>query len=446
MPSRPRKLVFGPTYAEMKDPAAAPAEARDRDRSPGLFDVSWRVGDRIPHTVIPDRLSGVWAPIVVLAGRSFPTGSLKAGPAYASLVEKQVEGECAPGEQTVVFPAPGNHGLAGAWAGPLMGYRTLVAEVEGAGPERAERIRALGAEVVDLPGCGSTFREIQNAVDELRSGAATRVLCPFDEFANYRFHFHCTGHAAVELVQSLGYRAGAFVAGIGSAGTIGAGEFVKRAYPGCATVAAEPVQCPTLYDVGVGDHRLAGLAERHVSWIHNVWSTDLLVGVDDQECLEGLQLLQEGTDTLISEGVEEELAASWVGFFGPSGVCNVLAAIKAARYYGLGPKDAVVTVAPDGFDRYPAVLRRLNQEQGGLPGRDEARRRLSIFRGQKSDAILEATREVRRLWHNQKYFTWVEQRGKGLRDLQAQEDADFWLAHQERAGVIDRTIRQLRGF
>jgi hypothetical protein len=78
-------------------------------------------------------------------------------------------------------------------------------------------------------------------------------------------------------------------------------------------------------------------------------------------------------------------------------------------------------VATDGFDRYPSVLQRLSREQGPMT-RDEARRRLSIFRGRRSDWILEGTREVRRRWHNQKYFTWVEQQGKTVDDLRAQED------------------------
>src|SRR6185503_20701786 len=163
----------------------------------------------------------------------------------------------------------------------------------------------------------------------------------------YRFHFHCTATAALEVVQELGVGCGAFVSAMGSAGTIGAGEALKRQHPACATVAVEPVQCPTLYNVGFGAHRIEGIGDKHVTWIHNVWATDLLVCVDDQECLEGLQLLQEGGETLQAEGITAELVQSWVGVFGVSGVANVLGAIKAARYYGLGPGQGVFTVATD---------------------------------------------------------------------------------------------------
>jgi hypothetical protein len=180
-----------------------------------------------------------------------------------------------------------------------------------------------------------------------------------------------------------------------------------------------------------------------VTWIHNVWATDLLVCVDDQECLEGLQLLQEGSEALVAEGVTAELARSWVGFFGVSGVCNVLGAIKAARHYGMRPEQALFTVATDGFDRYPSVLQRLNDDLGPM-GREDARRRLSIFANQKLDWRLEATRAVRRRWHNQKYFTWVEQQGKTAAGLREQEDPAFWLGEQARAAEVDKAIRERR--
>src|SRR5919201_1943405 len=111
---------------------------------------------------------------------------------------------------------------------------------------------------------------------------------------------------------------------MGSGATIGPAEAPNRANSACAIVAVEPVQCPTLFNVGFGAHRIEGIGDKHVAWIHNVWATDLLVCIDDQDCLEGLQLLQHGTDVLASEGLDRALTASWVDLFGISGVCNVL--------------------------------------------------------------------------------------------------------------------------
>jgi cysteine synthase len=448
-------MIFGPTFAEMADPSLLPPHVRDQARAAraqpldpaNLWNLSWKADDAVPFTVLPEALTGVAAPIVVLSGRRFPAGSHKVGPAYSILMEKQLDGSCAPGEQTLVFPSTGNYGIGGAWVGPRLGYRSLVVLPEDMSAERFEMIRGFGADVVATPGSESNVKEIYDKVKELRRVAENRVLNQFEEFGNYRFHFHCTSAAAAEVAHGLGVEVGAFVPAMGSAGTIAAGEALRRANPACRIVAEEPRQCPTLFNVGFGAHRIEGIGDKHVTWIHNVWATDLLVCVDDEECLLGLQLLQEGTEALVGEGIPETLALSWVGLFGISGVCNVLAAIRAARHFGLGPKQAAVTVATDGFDRYPSVLKRMQAGRGPLT-RDEARRRLSLFResggADAVDWVLEGSPETRRRWHNQKYFTWVEQQGKTVEELRAQEDPAFWVEQQERAKEIDRGIRERR--
>ena len=444
-------MLFGPTFAEMREPSLLPAELREKALAArstpldplNLFNLSWKATGEVPHFVLPEALTGVAAPIVVLSGRFFPTGSHKVGPAYSILAEKQIEGLCAPGRQTLVFPSTGNFGIGGAWVGPRMGYRSLVVLPEEMSAERFEKIHAYGAEVIATPGSESNVKEIYDKVKELRAAPENRILNQFEEFGNYRFHFHCTSSAALDVLSARGLDLGGFVSAMGSAGTIAAGEALKRWFPGSVTVAVEPIQCPTLYNVGFGAHRIEGIGDKHVTWIHNVWATDLLACVDDQECIEGLQLLQEGSSALEKEGVDPALARSLVDGFGVSGVCNVLAAIKAARHYGWGPGQAVVTVATDGFDRYPSVLRRLERERGAMT-EDEARRRLAIFRGQKGDYLLEGTRVARRRWHNQKYFTWVEQQGKTVAALRELEDPGFWIRQQERAAELDLKILERR--
>jgi cysteine synthase A len=444
-------VIFGPTFAEMRDPGLVDPglrhearEARARPLDPrNLWNLSWKAEGPVPFTVLPEVLTGVRAPVVVLSGRHFPTGSHKVGPAYSILVEKQLDAECTPAEHTLVFPSTGNFGIGGAWVGPRMGYRSLVVLPAEMSAERFEKIRGYGAEVIATPGCESNVKEIYDEVRKLRARPQNRILNQFEEFGNYRFHFHCTAPAAQEAVDGLGLEVGAFVSAMGSAGTIAAGEALRQRHPAMPIVALEPVQCPTLYDVGFGGHRIEGIGDKHVTWIHNVRAIDLLLCIDDLECLEGLQLLQEGTTTLEAEGVEPDLARSWVGFFGVSGVCNVLGAIRAARHYGLGPRQAVVTVATDGFDRYPSVLRRLDEEQGTMDA-ERARRRLEIFRSRSSRFLMEGTPETRRRWHNQKYFTWVEQQGRSVEELRAQEAPDYWVAQQERAHDIDRRIRERR--
>jgi cysteine synthase len=445
------RVLYGPTFAEMRDPSLLPeatrALARDARARPldpaNLWNLSWKADGAVPHVVLPEALTGVAARIVVLSGRRFPTGSHKVGPAYSILVEKQLDGACAPGDKTLVFPSTGNFGIGGAWVGPRMGYRSLVVLPEEMSAERFEKIRGYGAEVVATPGSESNVKEIYDKVKQLRAEPRHTILNQFEEFANYRFHHHCTAAAASEVVGALGLRVAAFVSAMGSAGTIAAGEALKREHTGAVTVAVEPVQCPTLYNVGFGAHRIEGIGDKHVTWIHNVFATDLLACVDDLECLLGLQLLQEGGEALVAEGVPEEVARGVADVFGISGVCNVLAAIKAARHYGFGSRDALVTVATDGFDRYPSVLRRLDQERGRMTP-DEARRRLDVFRGQEREWLLEGTPEVKRRWHNQKYFTWVEQQGRSVAELRALEDASFWIEQQQRVAAVDARIREAR--
>jgi cysteine synthase len=444
-------ILYGPTFAEMKDPHLVPDALREKARAArsrpldplNLWNLSWKADGAVPFTVLPEALTGVRAPVVVLSGRHFPTGSHKVGPAYSILVEKQLDGACAPGEDTLVFPSTGNFGIGGAWVGPRMGYRSLVVLPAEMSEERFEKIRGYGADVIATPGCESNVKEIYDKVRQLRADTRNRVLNQFEEMGNYRFHFHCTAAAAQEVADSLSLEVGAFVSAMGSAGTIAAAEGLQRRRPDLRIVALEPVQCPTLYSVGFGGHRIEGIGDKHVTWIHNVWAIDLLLCIDDLECLEGLQLLQEGTAVLQAEGIDPGLARSWVDFFGVSGVCNVLGAIRAARHYGFGPREAVVTVATDGFDRYPSVLRRLDEE-GGRMDADRARRRLDVFRVRDSALRLEGTSESRRRWHNQKYFTWVEQQGKTVEELRAQEDPSWWVSHQERAHDIDRRIRDRR--
>src|SRR5262249_45010433 len=116
-------MIFGPTFAEMRDPSllseltrTRAQEACSRPLDPlHLWNIAWKADGGGPHVVLPEALTGVRAPIVVLSGRRFPTGSHKVGPAYAILVEKQLEGGCAPGTQTLVFPSTGNFGIGGAW-------------------------------------------------------------------------------------------------------------------------------------------------------------------------------------------------------------------------------------------------------------------------------------------------------------------------------------------
>ena len=451
-------MIHGPTYSEMRDPSRLPAELRRRASEArreapldpvNLFNITWHEEDgRVRALRLPEALTGVEAPIVLLYARDFPTGAHKVGATYSVLMEHQLAGDVTPGASTLVWPSTGNYGIGGSWVGPRMGYESVVILPEEMSKERFEKIAAYGARAIKTPGCESNVKEIYDECKRLAADPRVRVMNQFAEMANYRWHYHVTGAAAAEAVEWLSAgRPAAFVSAMGSAGTIAAGDALKARY-GTRIVGLEPVQCPTLSSNGYGGHAIEGIGDKHVTWIHHVTNLDAMMCIDDEECLLGLQLVSEpeGRDFLATGAGLGETAHRLATLLGVSGVCNILGAIKTARFYGLGKDDAVVTVATDGLDRYPSVLERLARRTGPLT-RERAETRLaSIFHGQKLDGIAEGTRESRERWHNLKYFTWVEQQGKTVSELDAQRSSSWWADEAAFAENVDHKLHEARGW
>jgi cysteine synthase len=451
-------MIHGPTYAEMRDPGLLPAELRKRAQAAAreapldpvnLFNITWHDdAGRVRALRLPEALTGVEAPIVLLYARDLPTGSHKVGATYSVLMEHQLAGDVAPGTSTLVWPSTGNYGIGGAWVGPRMGYESVVILPEEMSAERFEKIAAYGARAIKTPGCESNVKEIYDECKRLEADPKVRVMNQFAEMANYRWHYAVTGAAAAEAVEALGCgRPAAFVSAMGSSGTIAAGDALKARF-GTRIVGLEPIQCPTLSRNGYGGHAIEGIGDKHVTWIHHVTNMDAVMAIDDQECLLGLQLVAElaGRDFLAEGGGLGEAALRLSTLLGVSGVCNILGAIKTAKWLRLGKDDAVITIATDGLDRYPSVLRRLEKTTGPLT-RAKAEAQLAyIFHGQKLDWIEEGTALNRERWHNLKYFTWVEQQGKTVAELEAQRSETWWADQAALAGEVDRRLREARGW
>jgi cysteine synthase A len=451
-------VIHGPTYEEMRDPSLLPGKVRAKalgaeHEAPldpiNLFNITWTdAAGRVRALLLPEALTGVASPIVLLCAGDFPSGSHKVGATYSVLMEHQLSGDVSPGDSTLVWPSTGNYGIGGAWVGPRMGYDSVVILPEEMSAERFEKIEAYGASVVKTPGSESNVKEIYDECRRLGADPKVRVMNQFAEMANYRWHYHVTGGAAARAVEELSAgRPAALVSAMGSAGTIAAGDFLKERF-GTKIVGLEPVQCPTLTLNGYGAHAIEGIGDKHVTWIHRVGTLDAVMCIDDEECLLGLQLVSDpvGSAFLAGEAGLGEPAARLATLLGVSGVCNILGAIKTARWLGLGKGEAVVTVATDGFDRYPSVMHRLAQRTGPLT-QEKAREHLArIFHGQKLDWIAEGTRENRERWHNLKYFTWVEQQGRTVEELEAQRSASWWSDEAGKAHEVDRRLREARGW
>jgi cysteine synthase len=457
-------VITGPTFEEMLHPdkiapqiraKALAARSADPLDPINLFNITWRdANNDICHVVLPKALTGVDAEIVVIYGKEFPSGSHKVGAAYSVLLEKELFGEVDPKIHTLVWPSTGNYGIGGAWVGGRMGCKSLVVLPEGMSRERFERIESYGAQVIKTYGSESNVKEIYDETHRLRnSDPNIRILNQFEVMGNYRFHYHVTGNTIVELAADLHERGigngkvAAFVSAMGSAGTIAAGDRLKQVWADHRIVGLEPIQCPTLYNNGYGTHDIQGIGDKHVTWIHNVLNMDALMCIDDMECKKGLPVLAEpaARRVLIERyGVEAEQVETLGSLFGISGICNILGAIKTAKYYGFGEGDVIVTVATDALDRYHSVMADMAQTFGTLDEATAVGRVESIFHGMRTDWIMEGTRDARDRWHNLKYYTWVEQQGKTVEELDAQRDPAWWIEHQQRVQEIDARLIAVR--
>jgi cysteine synthase len=318
--------------------------------------------------------------------------------------------------------------------------------------ERFERIESYGARVIKTAGSESNVKEIYDKTHELAQDPKVRILNQFSEMGNYRFHYHVTGNTIAELAHEVAAKLGvrgvsAYCSAMGSAGTIAAGDRLKQLWPDCKVVGLEPVQCPTLFNNGYGSHDIQGIGDKHVTWIHHVTNMDAIMCIDDIECMKGLQVLTEeyGMDVLsrrfaVPQGDVEALSQ----IFGISGVCNVLGAIKTAKYYRMGGRDMIVTILTDAIDRYHSVMADMTRTYGAMDEAEATARVETIFRNQKIDWIKEGTQDTRRQWHNLKYYTWCEQQGKTVEELDAQLGEEWWQAHQARVAEIDARIASAR--
>ena len=453
--------VVVPTFAEMRDPSSIDRSQVDRLADVGLWDpdpanlfrISWHNEPvasgggfgAVNAIVVPPELTGIEARVVALVGKWFPTGAHKVGAAFGCLVPKLVTGGFDPSTQKAVWPSTGNYCRGGAFDSVLLGCRALAILPEGMSRERFEWLEAIGAEVLKTPGSESNVKEIFDACNELRrSGEDVAIFNQFDELGNYLWHHAVTGPAMVEAASAAAPdgRVAGVVLATGSAGTIASGDYVKQRHPDALIVAAEALQCPTMLRNGYGSHRIEGIGDKHIPWIHNVRNTDAVVAVDDGDAMAVLRLFNEpaGLDRLAAQGVPRAMIDQ-LPLFGISGIANLLAATSFARRFELGADDVVLTVLTDSIDLYRSRVGELRAAEGGY---DAAAAAFGSSRltGQTTENMEVLDLEGRRRIHNLKYFTWVEQQGKTVEELDALWAPGFWEDTQAQVGDIDLLIEE----
>jgi cysteine synthase len=453
-----------PTFKQMRDPSLIPDSIKSQLGDVGLWDLNplnlFRINWHNEPTAtgggyggvnfveLPPELTGVDARILMLVGKWFPTGAHKVGAAFGCLAPRLVTGQFDPATQKAVWPSTGNYCRGGAYDSNLFGCESIAILPEGMSRERFEWLESVAGEIIKTPGSESNVKEIFDKCNELRaSGEDLVIFNQFDEFGNYLWHYAVTGPAMVELLQQQmgpNDRFAGVTLTTGSAGTIGSGDYLKQVYPTSKIVAGEAVQCPTILYNGFGEHRIEGIGDKHIPWVHNVRNTDLAIGLDDEASMSLIRLFNEpaGVSYLIDQGVKPDLIEQ-LPLLGISGAGNLLSAIKFAKYYELTSNDVVVTVGTDSMEMYGSRLVELNEERGDFTPTDAAAAMARHLYGAGIDHVQELSYYDKKRVHNLKYYTWVEQQGKTYDEIQAQwYDPDYWTSIQTMVDPIDELIGQ----
>ena len=393
----------------------------------------------------PTSLTGVDARIIGLIGKHFPTGAHKVGAAFGCLVPRLVSGQFDPTTQKAVWPSTGNYCRGGAFDSALCGCEAVAILPEQMSRERFEWLDRIGAEIIVTPGGESNVKEIYDKCWEIRRTQRDSVIFnQFEEFGNSLWHYHVTAPTIDEIFQSLGAdnRLSGFVSASGSAGTIATGDMLRTISPALRVAVAEALQCPTLYQCGFGDHRIEGIGDKHVPWIHNVRNTDVIAAIDDEACLALLRLFNEpaGIERLsrhVSDDIVEQLP-----LLGISSICNLLASIKLATHFEMNDRDVIFTVLTDSAELYASRLDELRAQRGPYTPEHAIADAARYLDGVATDYLRELSYHDRKALHNLKYFTWVEQQGRTVEELDELWSPDFWERTFAQVDQWDRQIEQ----
>jgi cysteine synthase A len=461
-----------PTFSELADPDQIPSALRrdleavepDAPHPRNLFRVHWNNAPRGgPFRAIPDYLSlpseltGVSARIVVLPADHFPMiHAHKVLATYGCLAPRIITGQFDPTHHRAVWPSTGNYCRGGIAVSRIMDCRGVAVLPEGMSRERFDWLESWVSspeDIIRTPGTESNVKEIYDKCSELDQDPTNIIFNQFSEFGNYLAHYLCTGTAIDRVLEHLradhhDLRLRAYVSATGSGGTLAAGDYLKERH-GCWIVAVEALECPTLLYDGFGEHNIQGIGDKHIPLIHNVMNTDAATAISDHST-DALLLLfnSEVGQRYLSErqGIAEAIvqALPRLGF---SSICNILAAIKTAKYLELGPDDVIVTVATDGAEMYHSeqdkiLARRVAGQFDGITAAEVFGQHLA---GVRTDHFLELSRLDRTRIFNLGYFTWVEQQGISIADFVARREPAFWRRLLDLIPAWDALIAEFNG-
>lgn len=458
--------VIIPTFEQMEHPETIPGKIQDKLKSVGLWDVNplnlfritWKneakesggLFQEVPNYVeFPSELTGVPCRIVAMAGKWFPTGCHKVGASFGCLAPRLVTGQFDATYHKAVWPSTGNYCRGGAFNSKLLACESIAILPAEMSKERFDWLSTIAGEVIATPGCESNVKEIFDKTWELKQRPEVMVFNQFEEMGNPLWHYNVTGNALADVYEAI-KRPGDSFAGAcftsGSAGTMSAGDLLKEKYPKLKLAVGEALQCPTILENGFGGHRIEGIGDKHIPWIHNVKNTDMAIAIDDEDSQRLLRLFNtaEGQAYLkdvlhLDDALIEKL--TWLGI---SGIANLLCCIKMAKYYELGEHDVVATVLTDSAVMYQSRIEELNEMHGAYNVHEAALDHNLHMLGLKTDSMLELSYVDRKRIHNLKYYTWVEQQARDVKDLNAlwYDTKGTWDAVHAQAKDLDELINE----
>ena len=455
-----------PTYKQMRNPELIPDKIKAKLKNIGLWDlnslnlfrITWKNEPvefggsfgKVNYLELPKALTGVDARIIVLIGKYFPTGTHKVGATFGPLVEKLVSGHFDPTTQKALWPSTGNYCRGGAYDSYLLGCDSIAVLPEGMSQERFDWLHKVGAEVFATPGSESNVKEIYDKVKELKAERGDKIvnLNQFEEIGNALWHYAVTGPAMEEVFNSVKKDQNRF-SGIfltqGSAGTLGSTDYLREKFPLMKVCAGEALQCPTLLYNGYGAHRIEGIGDKHVPWIHNIRNMDLVAGIDDEPNIQIMRLFNEpgGKEFLTNElNLDPELIKK-LELMGISSIANMMGAIKLAKYYEMDENDVLFTVATDSMEMYQSRVKEEKEKSGILTNHQAEIIFQRDLMGLSNDYMIEMSYYEKRRMHNLKYFTWIEQQGKTVEELDAQwYDANYWKSQYVKVDEWDEEIME----
>jgi cysteine synthase A len=275
-----------------------------------------------------------WATVLGKLESLNPGGSVKDRIACAMIEEAERQGRLKPGD-TIVEPTSGNTGIGLAMVAAVKGYRLILTMPEDMSVERRALLQRFGAELILTPAVEGMTGAIYAAEDLVRKNPRSFMPQQFLNPANPEIHRRTT---VQEILKATDGRLDAFVAGVGTGGTItGVGEVLKRERPGILVVAVEPARSPVLQGGKFRPHAIQGIGASFIPGVLNTTIYDEIIGVRDEDALAVTRRLSREEGLLV----------------GISSGANVFAALQVAERLGQGK--TVVTMLCDTGERYLSV-------------------------------------------------------------------------------------------